>query len=96
MNLATNFDHSKTVGFTIVRASDISRRKKQNFAGQICGKIGRFCGIFAGKNSKFAEQSADFGQFSREKSQNLQKNWPISQDFSGKKSIFEGFSGANS
>ena len=33
MNLATNFDHSKTVGFTIVRASDISRRKKQNFAG---------------------------------------------------------------
>ena len=46
------------------RASDISRKKKENFAG------------FAGANSR--------------------KNRPISRDFSGKKSIFEGFSGANS
>ena len=59
---------------------------------------------------KFAEKSADFAGFSREKSQNsrhnrpifegekskFEKNWPISRDFSGKKSIFEGFSGANS
>ena len=51
---------------------------------------------FAGKKSKFAEQSADFGRFSREKSQNSPKNRPISRDFCGKKSIFEGFSGANS
>ena len=66
------------------------------FQGQIRGKIGRFRGIFAGKKSKFAEQSADFGRFSWEKSQNSQKNRPISRDFSRKKSIFEGFSGANS
>ena len=67
----------------------------RDFQGQIRGKIGRFRGIFAGKKSKFAEQSANFRRFSREKSQNSQKNWPISRDFSGKQSIFEGFSGAN-
>ena len=74
------------------KKSKISR----DFQGQIRGKIGRFRGIFAGKKSKFAEQSADFARFSREKSKNSQKNRPISRDFSGKKSIFEGFSGANS
>ena len=42
------------------------------------------------------EKSANFAGFSWEKSQNLRKNWPISWDFSGKKSNFEGFSGANS
>ena len=68
----------------IIRASDISRKKKQNFAGfsgansrknrpisrdfrgkkvKIRGKIGRFCGIFAGEKSKFAEKSADFAGF---------------------------------
>ena len=39
------------------------------------------------------EKSADFAGFSREKSQNSQKNRLISQDFSRKKSNFEGFSG---
>ena len=34
--------------------------------------------------------------FSREKNQNSQKNRPILREFSGKKSNFEGFSGANS
>ena len=34
--------------------------------------------------------------FSWEKNQNSQKNRPISRDISGKKSNFEGFSGANS
>ena len=67
----------------------------------------KFCGIFKGK---FAEKLADFAGFSREKSQNSRKNRPISReksqnsqkdrpilrDFSGKKSNFEGFSGANS
>ena len=43
----------------LVRASDISRKKKQNFAG------------FSGANSR--------------------KNRPISRDFIGKKSNFEGF-----
>ena len=46
-----------------IRASDISRKKKQNFAG------------FSGANS--------------------QKNRPISRDFSGKKSNYEGFSEKN-
>ena len=64
------------------RASDISRKKKQNFAG------------FLGANSR--KKSADFAEFSREKSQNSQKNRPISRDFSGKKSNLEGFSGENS
>ena len=80
------------------KASDISRKKSKisrDFQGQIRGKIGRFHGIFAGKKSKFAAQSAEFRRFSREKSQNSQKNRPISRDFSGKESIFEGFSGAN-
>ena len=68
----------------------------RNFQGQIRRKNGRFRGIFAGKKSIFTEQSANFGRFSLEKSQNSQKNWPIWRDFSGKQSIFEGFSGANS
>ena len=33
-----------------------------------------------GKKSKFAEKSADFVGFSREKNQNLQKNRPISRE----------------
>ena len=85
--------------FNIVRASDISRKKSEisrDFKGQIREKIGRFRGILAGKKKKFAEQPADFAGFWREKRQNSQENRPISQDFSGKKSIFEGFSGANS
>ena len=52
------------------RASDISRKKKQNFVG--------FSGVnsrknqpisrdFRGKKSKFAEKSANFAGFSREK-----------------------------
>ena len=69
------------------------RKISRDFQGQIRGKIGRFRGIFAGKKSKFAQKSADFAGFSREKSQNSQKNRPISRDFSGKKSNFEGFSG---
>ena len=45
------------------KKSKISR----DFQGQIRGKIGRFRGIFAGKKSKFAQKSADFEGFSREK-----------------------------
>ena len=70
--------------------------KKAKFSGIFRGKFAEKSADFAGKKSKFAEQSADFGRFSREKSQNSQKNRPISRDFSGKKSNFEGFSGANS
>ena len=80
------------------RASDISRKKKQNFAGSSGANSRKNRPIsrdFRGKKSKFAEQSADFRQFSQERSQNSQENRPISRDFSGKESIFEGFSGAN-
>ena len=61
----------------------------RDFQGQIHGKIGRFREIFAGKKSKFAHKSADFAG---EKSK-FAENRPISRDFSGKKSNFEGFSG---
>ena len=83
----------KQSGLLIFRGkkSKISR----DFQGQIRGKIGRFRGIFTGKKSKFAEKLANFAGFSREQSQNQQKNRPISRDFSGKKANFEGFSGAN-
>ena len=80
---------------TIDRASDISR-KKARFRGIFRGKFAEKSADFAGKKSKFVEKSAHFAGFPREKSQNSRNNQPISQDFSGKKSIFEGFSGANS
>ena len=110
--------------FYSYRASDISRKKKENFAGfsgansrknrpisrdfrgkkvKICGKIGRFLNIFAGKSQKSrknrpisrekSQNSRKNRPISREKSQNSQKNRPISRDFSGKKSNFKGFSG---
>ena len=71
--------------YRVDRASDISRKKKQNFAGisgQIRGKIGRFRGIFAEKS-----------QYSREKCQISQKNRPISRDISGKSQISKDFQG---
>ena len=43
-------------------------------------KKAKFSGIFRGK---FAEKSADFAGFSREKSQNSRKNRPISREISG-------------
>ena len=61
---------SKLNWCTIYRAL-IFRGKKskisRDFQGQMRGKIGRFRGIFAGKKSKFAQKSADFVGFSREK-----------------------------
>ena len=47
-----------------------------------CGKKAKFRGIFRGK---FAEKSADFAGFSREKSQNSGNNQPISGDFCRRK-----------
>ena len=44
------------------------------------GKKAKFRGIF---RSKFAEKSADSAGFSREISQNSQKNQPISREISG-------------
>ena len=62
--------------------------KKAKFRGIFGGKFAEKSADFAGKKSKFAEKSADFAGFSQEKSQNSQKNWPISRDFSGKNSKF--------
>ena len=73
----------------------IFRGKKAKFRGIFRGKFVEKSADFAGTKSKFAEKSADFAGFSREKSQNSQKNRPISWDCSGKKPNYEGFSGAN-
>ena len=70
--------------------------KKGKFHGIFRGKFGEKSANFAGKKSKFAEKSADFAGFSQERSQNSPEKRSISQDFSGKKSNIEGFSGANS
>ena len=56
-------------------------------------QLGRASDNSRKKNEKFAEKSADFAGFSREKSQNSRKNRPTSRDFSGKHSfprIFRG------
>ena len=74
--------------------------KKAKFLGIFRGKFDKksadFPGFSRGKKLKFAKKKADFMGFSREKNQNSQKNRPILREFSGKKSNFEGFSGANS
>ena len=78
------------------QTSDISRKKKQNFAG--------FSGVNSRKNrpisrdfrGKKVKIRGTIGRFRAifvgEKSK-YEKNRPISRDFSGKKSIFVGFSG---
>ena len=75
-----------------IRASDISRKKKQNFAG--------FSGANSRKNRPISREKSQNSRKNRpislEKSQNSPENRSISRDFSGKKSNFEGFSGANS
>ena len=81
------FDHPSSVFSKLVISTYI-----QGF-WYFAEKKAKFRRIFKGK---FAEKSANFAGFSREKSQNSQKNRPISRDFSRKKSKFEAFSGANS
>ena len=72
----------RNTGLLIFRGkkSKISR----DFQGQIHGKIGRFCGIFAGRKSKFAEKSADFWYFCRKKSKFVEKSADFTGDFGGK------------
>ena len=48
---------------TIARASDISRKKKQNFAGFSGANPRKNRPIFAGEKSKFAGKSFDFAGF---------------------------------
>ena len=78
------------------RASDISRKKKQNFAGFSRANSQKNRPISWDFRRKKSQNSWKNRPISREKSQNSQKNWPILRDFSGKESNFEGFSGANS
>ena len=60
-----------TTGLLIFRGKKY--KISRDFQGQICGKIGHFFRIFAGKKSKFAEKSADFtgnfgGNFTKKQS----------------------------
>ena len=81
----------------VIRASYNLREKKSKFRGIFKGKFAEKSADFEGfLQEKLVEKSVDFEGFLREKSQNLRKNRLISWDFSGKKSNFEGFSGANS
>ena len=82
-----------------IRASDISRNKKQNFAG-FSGANSRknrpISRDFRGKKVKIRGTIGRFRAiFAGEKSKFAEKS-AISRDFGGKKSNFEGFSGANS
>ena len=82
-----------------VRASDISRKKTQNFAGFSGAKSRKNRPIsrdFRGKKVKICGKIGGLRRIFAGKSQNSQENRPISRHFSGKKSNFEGFSGANS
>ena len=80
------------ISFHKCRASDISRKKKKHFAG--------FSGANSRKNRPISweksQKSRKNRPISRGKSQNLPENRSILQEFSGKKSNFEGFYGANS
>ena len=82
-----------------VRASDISRKKKQNFGG-FSGPNSRknrpISRDFRGKKVKIRGTIGRFRAIFEGEKSKFEKNRPISRDFSGKKSIFEGFSGANS
>ena len=82
-----------------VRASDISRKKEQNFAG-FSGANSRknrpISRDFRGKKVKIRGTIGRFRAIFEGEKSKFEKNRPISRDFSGKKSIFEGFSGANS
>ena len=81
------------------RASDISRKKKQNFAG-FSGANSRknrpISRDFRGKKSQNRGTIGRFRAIFEGEKSKFEKNRPISRDVSGKKSIFEGFSGANS
>ena len=84
------------ISYKFIRASDISRKKKQNFAG-LSGANSRknrpISRDFRGKKSKFAAQSADFGRFSRERSQNSRKIGPFRGILAEKSQFSKDFQG---
>ena len=63
------------------RASDISRKKKQNFTGFSGGNSRDF----RGKKVKIRGKNRRYPGFSREKSQNSRRNRLILRDFRGRK-----------
>ena len=80
----------RAVLWTFVRLNKIVHSRKLTFTEMqsfwyFAEKKAKFRGNFRGK---FAEKPANFAGFLREKSQNSQKNRPISWDFSGKKVNF--------
>ena len=75
------------------RASDISWKKTQIFRGIFRGKFAEKSANFMGFSREKSQNTLKNRPISREKSQNSQKNRQISRDFSGKKSNFEGFLG---
>ena len=82
--------------YFVVRASDISRKKRQNFAG-FSGANSRknrpISRNFCGKKVKIRGKLADFARFSREKSQNSQKNQPFRGILAEKSQILKDFLG---
>ena len=71
--------NTNKMSYSLHRASDISRKKKQTFAG--------FSGANSRKNRPISRD------FRGKKSQNSQKNRPISRDFSGQSQISKDFYG---
>ena len=72
MHASTRFDlflwKLKVYSVRLHKSGPLLFREKKNkisrdFQGQIRREISQFCGIFAGKKSKFAEKSADFPGF---------------------------------
>ena len=86
-------DQNQLTGLLIFRGK--KSKIAQDFQGQICGKIGRFRGIFAGKKSKFAGNWPILRDFRGRKVKIRKKKSADFADFSGKNSNFDGFSGAN-
>ena len=84
-------DQNQLTGLLIFRGkkSKIAR----DFQGQICGKIGRFCRIFAGKKSKFAENRPISRDFRGRKVKIRQKNQLISRILAEKIQISKDFQG---
>ena len=97
IKLTDNSGNLNQLGKCVSSGLLIFRGKKskilRDFQGQIRGKISRFRGIFAGKKSKFAAQSADFGRFSRERSQNSRKIGPFRGILAEKSQFSKDFQG---
>ena len=84
-------DQNQLTGLLIFRGK--KSKIAQDFQGQICRKIGRFRGIFAGKKSKFAENRPISRDFRGRKVKIRQKNRLISRILAEKIQISKDFQG---